>query len=185
MSSPVKRHVAVDFFDEAMAVLSASGFPALTANGLCNRMGLTRGSFYHHFESFDDFVDQLLTYWEEHFSRDLIARSTSADLMTQARMQAEFAVDLPHEAEAALRAWGTVNQRVADALHEVDRLRHRELVASLRRHGVTARRAETYATIALTTLVGMQVSQRPFDRAALRKVYRELATALGANLMAP
>jgi len=180
-----RRHVAADFFGEAMAVLAESGFPALTAAGLSHRMGLTRGAFYHHFTSFADFVDQLLTYWEERYSRDLITKSQSDDLMTQVRTQAEFAVSLPHEAEAALRAWGTVNPRVADAQRAVDRLRRRGLVNSLRRHGVPPRRAEVYATIALSTLAGMQVSQRPFDPAALRTVYDELAAALGANLMAP
>jgi AcrR family transcriptional regulator len=176
------RRAATDYFAEAMAVLEESGFPALTAAGLCGRMAVTRGSFYHHFASFDDFVDRLLVYWEQHYSRDLITKSESADLATQVRRQAEFAIALPHGAEAALRAWGTIDPRVAAAQRKVDRLRHRGLVQSLRRHGVPEPKAKTYATIALATLTGMQMTQRPFNPSSLRTVYDELAQALGKNL---
>ncbi|MCV7380877.1 TetR family transcriptional regulator [Mycobacterium alsense] len=175
------KRAATDFFVEGMAVLQESGFPALTAAGLCSRLGVTRGSFYHHFRNFDDFVDQLLVYWEEHYSRDLIARSRSRDLRAQIRMQADFAIGLPHAAEAALRAWGTINPRVASAQRRVDQLRHDGLAESLRRHGVSKQKADVYATIAIATLVGMQVTQHPFEPDALRAVYNELGAALGRN----
>ncbi|MGB8403198.1 MAG: TetR/AcrR family transcriptional regulator [Mycobacterium sp.] len=178
-----ERRAATDYFAEAMTVLEESGFPALTAAGLCSRMGVTRGSFYHHFASFDDFVDRLLAFWEQHYSRDLISKSESADLATQVRMQADFAIGLPHGAEVALRAWGTIDPRVASALRKVDRLRHRGLVRSLCRHGVPEPKAKTYATIALATLTGMQMTQRPFKASSLRAVYDELAQTLGKDLL--
>jgi AcrR family transcriptional regulator len=181
--SPNAKCTARDYFVEAMAVLQESGFPALTAAGLCARMGVTRGSFYHHFGSFDDFVDKLLTYWEERYSRDLIARSLSDDLRSQVDKQTEFAIGLPHAAEAALRAWGTINPRVAEAQQRVDQLRRRGLATSLRRHGVSKQQADTYATIAIVTLAGMQVTQRPFDPEAFRAVYRELVTTLGKDML--
>jgi AcrR family transcriptional regulator len=177
------RRAATDYFAEAMAVLQEAGFPALTAAGLCARMGVTRGSFYHHFESFDDFVDKFLIYWEEHYSRDLIAKSQSGVLGAQIRMQADFAIGLPHAAEAALRAWGTINPRVAAAQRKVDQLRHHGLAESLRRHGVSKQKANIYATIAIATLVGMQVTQRPFEPDKLRAVYNELAKALGKDIL--
>lgn len=181
--SSTGKHTASDYFREAMAVLQESGFPALTAAGLCSRMGVTRGSFYHHFESFDDFVAQLLAYWEQHYSRDLIAKSLSHDLRSQISKQAEFAISLPHGAEAAFRAWGTIDPRVAAAQQRVDRLRHGGLAESLRRHGISPEKADIYATIALATLAGMQVTQRPFDPAALRAVYDELARTLGRDVL--
>jgi AcrR family transcriptional regulator len=182
-NSPNGKHAATDYFAEAMTVLEETGFPGLTAAGLCTRMGVTRGSFYHHFDSFDDFVDKFLIYWEERYSRDLIARSQSRDLRSQVRMQSDFAIGLPHAAEAAVRAWGTINPRVAAAQRKVDRLRHQGLAESLRRHGVSKQKANTYATIAIATLAGMQVTQRPFQAATLRTVYDELAKALGKDIL--
>lgn len=177
--SPSRRLTATDYFDEAIRVLEELGFPALTAAGLCSRLGATRGSFYHHFWSFDDFVEKFLVYWEQQYSRDLIAESDSPELWSQIRKQAELAIGLPHAAEAALRAWGTIDPRVAAAQHEVDELRRRGLADSLQRHGISKRRAEVCATVAIATLAGMQVTQRAIDRDALRSMYDELEAIFG------
>jgi AcrR family transcriptional regulator len=178
-------HSRADYFARAMQVLEEDGFPALTAAGLCSSLGVTRGSFYHHFDSFDDFVDQFLAYWEETYSTDLIERSTSSDLAEQVRLQTGFAVGLRHEAEAALRAWASVNPRVAEAQQRVDSLRQNGLSASLQAHGVAPETADLYATIAIATLVGMQVTRRPFDPALLERMYAELTAALAASRGGP
>lgn len=182
-SSPNGRHSATHYFVEAIAVLQESGFLDLTAVGLCARMGVTRGSFYHHFESFDDFIDKLMAYWEERYSRDLISRSLSGDLRSQIRNQVDFAIGLPHAAEAALRAWGTINPCVAAAQQRVDQLRHRGLAESLRRHGVSKKNADAFATVAIATLAGMQLTRHPIDPSALRTLYDELAEALGTDIL--
>lgn len=176
---------AADYFGRAMQVLEEDGFPALTAAGLCTSLGVTRGSFYHHFGSFDDFVDQFLNYWEETYSTDLIERSTSSDLAEQVRTQTGFAVGLRHEAEAALRAWASVNDRVARAQQRVDALRQDGLSASLQAHGVAAAVADLYATIAIATLVGMQMTRRPFDPAFLDRIFAELTNALLMSSVKP
>lgn len=182
--APSGRRAATDYFAEAMTVLQESGFPALTAAGLCGRMGVTRGSFYHHFASFDDFVDKLMVYWEDHYSRELIARSLTADLRSQIQTQAEFAIGLPHAAEAALRAWGTINPRVAAAQRRVDQLRHDGFAESLRRHGISPQKADAYATVAIATLAGIQLTQHPIEPSALRAIYDELADVFGKNIPA-
>lgn len=180
MTDPTTRRLSAgDYFDEGMRVLEDSGFPALTAAGLCERLGATRGSFYHHFENFDDFVDRFLDHWEERYSRDLIARPESPDLWSQIDEQAGLAIGLPHAAEAALRAWATVNPRVAAAQRRVDELRRHALAASLQSHGVAESQAEAFAAIAIAALAGIQVTQQDLDRAALLAMYSELARALG------
>ncbi len=182
MTSPSARRLsATDYFDEAMLVLQESGFPALTAAGLCERLGATRGSFYHHFTSFDDFVVKFLDHWEKRYSRDLIARPESPDLWTQIDAQADLAIGLPHAAEAALRAWATIDPRVAAAAHRVDELRRQGLAASLQRHGIPAPQAEAFAAIAVAALAGIQVTQRRLDQTDLRAMYSELAQALGRD----
>jgi AcrR family transcriptional regulator len=159
-----RKLTAADYFDEAMRVLEESGFPALTAAGLCARLGASRGSFYHHFENFDDFGDKFLRYWEDHYSRDLIEGSESTDLWSHLDVQAGLAIDLPHAAKAAVRAWATINPRVAAAQHRVDELRREALASSLARHGVSAPQAQMYVALAIAVLAGMQVAQQPLDR---------------------
>jgi AcrR family transcriptional regulator len=174
------RRARRDFYDAAFTLLEESGFPALTASALCERLAVTRGSFYHHFDSFQSFVTELLADWETRYSRELITRAeTVTDLGRRLRYHVELAAGLPHAAEAAFRAWGSVNPTVAAAQHRVDQLRFDSLAGLLRAHGVENEEAEIFATIALNTLVGLQLTQHPFDPGRLFVIYDHLIPMLG------
>jgi AcrR family transcriptional regulator len=169
-----------DYFAAAMQILEASGFPALSASALVDHMGLTRGAFYHRFESFDDFVDGLLAYWERHYSRVLISESADVpDLFTMLRLQTQMAVSLPHGAEVAFRAWGTINARVAAAQKRVDQLRRAGLTRSLVDHGIPPAPASVYADISLNALAGAQMSGTTPER--MLTMYEELGGLLTAR----
>jgi len=176
---PNSRRTRRDFFDAAFELLEQSGFPALTASALCEQLGVSRGSFYHHFETFDSFVTELLADWETRYSRDLITRAeTVADLDRRLNYHVELAAELPHGAEAALRAWGSVQPVVAAAQRRVDQLRFDSLADLLRTHGIPKAEAEIYATIALNTLIGLQMTQCPVDVGRLADLYGHLARLL-------
>ena len=179
---PDSRRTRRDFFDVAFELLERSGFPALTASALCERLGVSRGSFYHHFESFESFVTALLADWEARYSRDLITRAeTVTDLDRRLSYYVELATELPHGAEAAMRAWGSVEPAVAAAQRRVDQLRFDSLAGLLRSHGVPGAEAEIYATIALNTLIGLQMTQRPIDSRRLADLYAYLTGLLTAS----
>jgi len=169
-----------DYFAVAMQVLEVSGFPALTASALCDQMAVTRGSFYHHFASFDEFVDGLLAHWERQYSRELISESAGLqELSAMLQRQAQMAVSLPHGAEVAFRVWGTVNPRVAAAQKRVDQLRHDGLAQSLIDHGVPQATATVYAEIALSALIGAQMTGITPDR--MLGMYGELSGFVSAR----
>jgi AcrR family transcriptional regulator len=173
------RRTRRDFFNAAFELLEESGFPALTASALCDRLGVSRGSFYHHFGSFESFVAELLADWEMRYSRDLITRAEAVtDLDRRLNYHVELAAELPHGAEAALRAWGSVEPVVAAAQRRVDQLRFDSLAGLLRSHGIEEGEAEIYSTIALNTLIGLQMTQRPIDSSRLADLYGHLAGLL-------
>ena len=53
-----------DYFEAGLDLLAEGGVQAQTIANLCERLGITKGSFYHHFSSLGDFRAQLLGYWE-------------------------------------------------------------------------------------------------------------------------
>jgi len=53
------------WLQEGLALLEESGAEALTIESLTSRLGVTKGSFYHHFTNYQDFQESLLVYWEE------------------------------------------------------------------------------------------------------------------------
>lgn len=62
---------AVDWEQEALQLIAEKGVQALTIEPLARRIGVTKGSFYWHFAGREALLDQALSRWEEHDSRNL------------------------------------------------------------------------------------------------------------------
>lgn len=164
-----------DYFRCGLRLLAESGADGLTIAALCSELGVTKGSFYHHFGGMPGYVTALLEHWENEHSRGLIARSaTDADVLRRERNLIEFAVALPHGAEAALRGWGRSNGEVAKVLARVDAAREDHVTASTVELGVPPERARLLAATALAVLIGEQARARPVDTARLRAMLGEL-----------
>ncbi|MEU1981447.1 TetR/AcrR family transcriptional regulator [Nocardia sp. NPDC019395] len=129
----MSRIVSKDnYFDTGLEVLSDLGFRHLNIGVLCRRQGVTSGSFYHHFGSWQSYVDALLEHWENRQVR--ILRSLRFDPSTpdQAiRALSDLTLGLHHRAEAAIRAWAANDESVAVALKRVDESRRRTVRATI------------------------------------------------------
>jgi hypothetical protein len=93
------------------------------------------------------------------------------DPVRRLRVLLQAGVDLPHEAEAAIRAW---SQRDPDAWRvrvAVDEARERTIAEAFRAAGVDTARAELYGRLAVVTLVGAQHRGAKTDRASLRAMF--------------
>ncbi|RAS38676.1 TetR/AcrR family transcriptional regulator [Paraburkholderia bryophila] len=53
--------------------LDQEGYLGVSAERLARRLNVTRGSFYHHFRSKEDFVRILLVQWESDYTDPLVA----------------------------------------------------------------------------------------------------------------
>ncbi len=173
-----------DFFDAALATLSECGFPFVTAAGLCQRLGVTRGSFYHHFDSFDDFIGGLMSYWRRTYTEDLVTRARAAEgsLIERLRAHVRLAASLPHDAEIALRAWGTVNSEVHDALHQVDELRVVGLASTLEEYGLAPAVASRYSRLSIAALVGAQMTRDPLTEEYLDDILAMLQRDIASEV---
>lgn len=85
---------------------------------------MTRDSFYHHFASRQDFVDQLLGRWEAHYTVDVIsAAHGAADPLVRLQRYVAVVAKLKPGREVAIRAWAGKDKRMNELLQRVDRLR--------------------------------------------------------------
>ena len=57
---------------EALEILSREGSARITVRHLSERLGVTTGSFYWHFEDRRDFVRRIVDYWSEAFTETAI-----------------------------------------------------------------------------------------------------------------
>lgn len=145
-----------DFVDSAFAILATSGHTGLTIHELCRHVGVSTGSFYHHFANWDDFVSALLTQWEGDQERQMEHAATAQSQLQRIEIARDLASMYRHGAEAAIRAWSLSNPQVRTVQKRVDDARHRHLASLLRHSGVADDQADLVASVGLAILVGLQ-----------------------------
>jgi AcrR family transcriptional regulator len=159
----------IAYYEAGLELLAEGGHGGLTIAALCERLSVTKGSFYHHFGDMAEYVSLLLDHWEAEHATRLIALSESVtDPEERFDLLEGIAVGLPHGAEAAIRAWSWNSNVVAAAQERVDRARLRHLTEA----GVGA--GLEPAKISLSVLVGMQLLERPARRQSMEEVFGQL-----------
>jgi AcrR family transcriptional regulator len=171
----VERLNAEDYFREALEVLGQHGSQGLTIAALCDRLDVTKGSFYHHFAGMPAFVDELLAFWEHEHSERLIALSKrQPDPALRITLLTEMGVNLPHASESALRAWGRSAPDVAAVIERVDKRRERHVVDSVVVLGIERARARVLARLAIDLLIGIQTREVPPEPRRVRDLLEEV-----------
>ena len=163
-----------DYYREAFDVLGESGSETLTINALCERLQVTKGSFYHHFGGMPAFVDALLLFWESEHSDRLIAISKAQpDPSLRIASLIDLALTLPHATEAAIRAWARSNAEVSTVTVRVDRRRERHITDAIVALGLERPQARLLARMTMNLLVGTQQREHPVDSKRLRQSLEE------------
>jgi len=62
----------VEWLDAGLDLLATEGAPAVTIERLTGELGVTKGSYYHHFKSAGGYKTALLEYFEAQFTARLI-----------------------------------------------------------------------------------------------------------------
>ena len=156
-----------DYFAAGLDLLAEGGVSRVTIAGLCERLGVTSGSFYHHFKSVPDFSEQLLAHWEATGNESTRQVWSVLDAYERLSVLKHLAVAIPHEAEAAIRAWGRSDERVATVVQRVDAAREANLVKAFLAVGIGKARSRTLARIGMSIMIAAQAMERPVDRKRL------------------
>lgn len=177
------RQVAAEqYFESAMAILGRDGAAGLKIGPLCRSLGVTSGSFYHHFGSWAGFVRGLLHYWESQQTDRVVelARAT-ADPVERMLVVKRLTVELRHEAEAAIRAWAQIDPEVGRAQARVDAQRRVALEQVV--HDVVDNQedARRLAIFGYSMFVGFQQTCDPRDRELLRRLFDDYQSLIMAH----
>lgn len=172
----VKRIRREDWIEEGFRILADEGDGSLTVDALCERLGRSKGSFYHHFEGRPGFVRALLEEWERQATDRLIATGR-AEGPVEDRLRAvnRQASELRNSRlERAIRGWAAREPEAAAAQARVDRKRLaflEELCAERMGEGEAAR---SLARIFQLAFIGAQHLDPPLEGEALYRVFRFL-----------
>ncbi len=178
-----------DYFEAALELLGTGGIGAVTISALCYRLGVTKGSFYHHFESGKVFQKALLRYWEHDRVDQLLPFLEAMDPIDRLTAVKLGAVSINHEAASAIRAWARNDKLAAASQARVDRETEKLLSRFLTDAGVPAKRAPVLARIGYSILIATQQLERPVDRdrllATLDEYQRWLESTIEQRAAAP
>ncbi|CAL9611321.1 hypothetical protein SUDANB99_05605 [Streptomyces sp. enrichment culture] len=166
-----------DWLEEGLRVLGEEGAPALTVDRLAARLGLTKGSFYHHFKGMTGYKTDLLAHYEaEHTGRYIADAEREGGAAPRDRLLRLRDLVLQDKAgsdrlEIAMRAWALQDPEVRALQQRVDELRVgylRELVGGA---GGGDADATPLARLLYLLLVGAQQLVPPLPAEELREVY--------------
>jgi AcrR family transcriptional regulator len=163
-----------DYLAIGMRILAEEGPAGLTTTNVCDRLQITRGSFYHHFPSLRAFNEALIAHWETDHLEQSKAALAGVDMKDRPVAIKNIGVAAPHRAERAIRIWAYTDVMVAAAQHRVDARRIAETAAVLREAGLPPDEAENLAHIGITIMVGTQVMDG-LDRRRRTKIVNTFA----------
>lgn len=169
-----RRLTKLDYCRAGLQLLAEGGIGAVTIANVCARLRVTKGSFYHHFDSAPAFHRELLDYYEDEYARRRIAEVEAVTGATE-RLDAllQRGVERDHEAESALRAWSRTDPLAAEVMQRVDAARTQYLSNFLVAEGVAPAVARVHADVALALVAGAQAMSRITDRRKLRSMLEE------------
>ena len=118
------RRTKKDWFDAGLWALGEYGLTGLTIERLTGALGVTKGSFYHHFQNVEDFQGGLIAYWGDQY---LSTSSTLPDdpqklrLLLDTIMEESFG--MVTGPELTIRVWAQQDETVRSVVEKVDTVR--------------------------------------------------------------
>jgi AcrR family transcriptional regulator len=128
------------WIEKALEFLSQTGGAKIHIEKLAAKLGVTKGSFYWHFESRNDFIDQVLTYWEERSTANVIKHVQEQQFQSAKEAityLANYLVDndlLVHD--MPVRSWAVQESRVQQRVEANDNLRKEFVTSALINDGI-------------------------------------------------
>lgn len=171
----IRRLTAQDWIDFALTTLAHEGFEALKADVLARKLGVSRGSFYWHFNDLGTFHARVIKHWRQMATEAIIAdieRYESREERIDALLQHAFG----HGAalEIRMRTWADNNAEAARALSDIDRRRREYIERLLVEAGIAQPLAATRAQLLYWTYLGAALSRSKLTGARLDRIVAEL-----------
>lgn len=168
---------------EGLQVLAEAGATALTIESLSARLGLSKGSFYHHFNGMPDYRRALLEYFEKRENREFIERAHAATAAPgEARLRRIVADVVSAEGgrprlESAVRSWAADDPVAREYLGRIDRARVDFAQAEFEAMNLEEQAAADFAQIAHLMSIGAAATVPPQPPSEIARLWDRLLQA--------
>ncbi|SDS26634.1 TetR/AcrR family transcriptional regulator [Microlunatus soli] len=165
------------WIDEGFVVLREQGATGLKVDSIAARLGLTKGSFHHHFRGAGDYRRVLLARYEEQ-AVDAIEQFLAAavDLAPdRAVMSLADAPVLDNRLDAAIRSWAADDADALAVQQRVDQQRLAALIGLWERILPDPQQARIAALVPHLVVIGASAAQPAPTEQEMRQVFELLA----------
>lgn len=165
-----------NWIDIAVSNLAKDSVAALRVDELAEQLGVTKGSFYWHFENREALLQAVLLWW-----RDLMTNQMPellAKLPNDPRQRIEKIIRIGLSSgpsvpggpfELSLRDWARRDAKVRKIVNEVDEARVHLLVDLYGQLGLSATQARDYAHAHMAFVIGDRMTSVDDDPQELRR----------------
>lgn len=165
-----------------MKTLAAAGINGLTIEGMAQELGVTKGSFYHHFRNGRDFEERLVAHWADRaLSTAGKAPGDPGESLGRLDAFVEGTFGSVPKPEIAIRAWASQDEMVRLAVEQVDATRQTFVLSVLQNVFDDEGRAGLMAEILLTMLVGSISKVPPASSERVEEMYGEFKRLYGLD----
>jgi len=167
------------WIEAGLRALRTAGPDAIRIDRLAAELGLTKGSFHHHFRGAEDFHRALCSWLDERQLalaaelRKTLSRSNPFDVMRSMSSRVDEALD--PELDRNLRAWARSSGIARETLARIDRSRLELLEAAWSRLLDDPKAAKTAALLPHVAMIGATTVEPPLSRAQLVDLIEMLA----------
>jgi len=174
----IKKH---HWLLEGLQVLKDIGAAGLKIDYLTQRLGVTKGSFYHHFTNIQDYKESLLTFYEEAGTLKIIE---IAEQQTTPQEKLESILDAtlegPFPLEIAVRAWALQDEQAGEYQKRIDQRR----ITYMKDIYLEMTGDEAQALVQAQTLYAIYIGSLqffpPLSQDELRALYENFKAGIGA-----
>lgn len=148
-----------DWIDGAVAALGQGGVEAVRIEPLAQQLGVSKGSFYHHFKNRRALLLAVLDQWEKLGTNAIIDAVDSASEDPAQRLHALVRLSCSPSAvgdsiESSIRAWAQNDDLAKEAAARVDRRRIGYVSEILSAAGLDPERAARRARLLYRVVIG-------------------------------
>lgn len=157
-----------DWVDYGISLLGEAGADAVRIDQLCSGLNVTKGSFYWHFKSRADFLDQMLKHWQYKETQAIIeeieAQTSSPVEAVKRLFEKANAGTVNFRAELAVRQWAIQDGKVARVVQAVDERRLDFLFRQFQAMGFSEAETQMRARLLYSLIFGEALIQKPEPR---------------------
>jgi len=191
--TPTRRHkdsplTEADWVEAATDILVRENVRGIRIDALCQKLGVTKGSFYWHFKTRAELLRAMLRNWQRRMTLNVIHNLSRSDVSSAEKLRS--LISLPRrpkspafaQIEQSIRDWGRRDQGANETVSEVDLIRMEYFSQLFRDQGFDEATARRRSYLAYTMMMGDSILHRTLGSVSSEEMVEEAVGILLTGL---